>query len=422
MVMGWATVPLRALITPISQKNRPDLPLLSVVREKGVVLRDHDKSENHNVIPDDLSGYKVVRSGQFVINKMKAWQGSCGVSQYDGIVSPAYFVFDLQGVLSRFFNYAIRSKRFVDEFGRISSGVRVGQWDLSLEKLKYILFFLPPIDEQNQIVRFLDWKVSLINKLINSKKRQIALLQEQRDVVIQTVFDNLSAKTISCRHIAIFQNGISESGNFFVDGDYPFVNYSDVYKNDILPNLVKGTAKSNAKQQVVYSVLEGDIFFTRTSEILDEVGLTSVCFETIEKAVFSGFLIRMRPKHGMLDKNYSRYYFRSKNVRDYFTKEMNSVIRASLGQNLLKNLPVILPALSEQKAIAEKLDHETSAFDKLTATIEKEITLLQEFRTRLISDIVTGVIEVKEIIIPKHDVVEETASEVEEEPEGKTEE
>jgi type I restriction enzyme S subunit len=366
MVMGWATVPLRALITPISQKNRPDLPLLSVVREKGVVFRDHDKSENHNVIPDDLSGYKVVRSGQFVINKMKAWQGSCGVSQYDGIVSPAYFVFDLQGVLPRFFNYAIRSKRFVDEFGRISSGVRVGQWDLSLEKLKYILFFLPPIAEQDQIVRFLDWKVSQIDKLINAKKRQIALLNEMKQVIIQDTFDSLSTRAVPCRHLAMFQNGISESGDFFIDGEYPFVNYSDVYKNDILPRFLEGTAKSNPKQQAVYSVLEGDIFFTRTSETLDEVGLTSVCFETIEKAVFSGFLIRMRPKQGVLEKNYSKYYFRSKNVRDYFTREMNSVIRASLGQNLLKNLPVILPALSEQKAIAERLDHDTRAFDKLT--------------------------------------------------------
>jgi type I restriction enzyme S subunit len=258
-------------------------------------------------------------------------------------------------------------------------------------------------------VRFLDWKVSRINKLISAKKKQIVLLQEQREVVVQTVFDNISAKTLPCRHLATFQNGISESGSYFVDGNHPFVNYSDVYKNDVLPSFVCGTAKSNEKQQTVYSVQEGDVFFTRTSETLDEVGLTSICFETLEKAVFSGFLIRMRPKQGILDKNYSRYYFRSKKVRDYFTKEMNSVIRASLGQNVLKNLPVVLPALSEQRAIANRLGNKINTFDKLTFAIAKEISLLLEYRTRLISDVVTGKIDVRGVAIPEYETVEEAA-------------
>jgi type I restriction enzyme S subunit len=271
--------------------------------------------------------------------------------------------------------------------------------------MKTIYLPLPPRNEQDQIVRFLDWKVSQINKLINAKKKQIGLFVEQKQVVIQDVFDLLSARMVPCRHLAMFQNGISESGDFFVDGEYPFVNYSDVYKNDILPNFVERTAKSNQKQQTTYSVIEGDIFFTRTSETLDEVGLASVCFETIENAIFSGFLIRMRPEQGVLDKNYSRYYFRSKNVRNYFTQEMNSVIRASLGQNLLKNLPVTLPALSEQKAIAERLDHDTSIFDKLTITIEREIILLQEYRTRLISDVVIGKIDVSGITVPENKAV-----------------
>ena len=78
------------------------MPLLSVVREQGVILRDvNDREGNHNFIPDDLSNYKVVNSGQFAMNKMKAWQGSFGVSEYNGIVSPAYFVFDVRNVHSK---------------------------------------------------------------------------------------------------------------------------------------------------------------------------------------------------------------------------------------------------------------------------------------------------------------------------------
>jgi len=82
----WETRKLRNILTGISERNRPDLPLLSVVREKGVILRDvTNRDENHNYIPDDLTNYKVVRQGQFAMNKMKAWQGSFGVSQHDSI-------------------------------------------------------------------------------------------------------------------------------------------------------------------------------------------------------------------------------------------------------------------------------------------------------------------------------------------------
>ena len=78
----WEVKKLRHVLKHVTERNRPDLPLLSVVREQGVILRDVDsKEENHNFIPDDLSNYKVVNSGQFAMNKMKAWQGSFGVSQ-----------------------------------------------------------------------------------------------------------------------------------------------------------------------------------------------------------------------------------------------------------------------------------------------------------------------------------------------------
>ena len=86
----WKVIRLRNILKSKAERDRPDLPLLSVVREKGVILRDsEDSEENHNVIPEDLSNYKVVREGQFAMNKMKAWQGSYGVSPYEGIVSPA---------------------------------------------------------------------------------------------------------------------------------------------------------------------------------------------------------------------------------------------------------------------------------------------------------------------------------------------
>ena len=100
----WEARRLRNILTGTNERNRSDLPLLSVVRERGVILRDvTNMEENHNFIPDDLSNYKVVKGGQFAMNKMKAWQGSYGISKHDGIVSPAYFVFQVQGVSGDYF-------------------------------------------------------------------------------------------------------------------------------------------------------------------------------------------------------------------------------------------------------------------------------------------------------------------------------
>ena len=113
----WEVLKLRQVLRRHTERKRPDLPLLSVVREQGVIVRDTRSSdENHNYIPDDLSDYKVVRAGQFVINKMKAWQGSYGVSCHDGIVSPAYFVFDVFGLRGDFFHAAIRSRAYIPAF------------------------------------------------------------------------------------------------------------------------------------------------------------------------------------------------------------------------------------------------------------------------------------------------------------------
>lgn len=91
----WDVTSLGVCLKAYSEKNRSDLPLLSITRELGVIERDiEDQESNHNFIPDDLSGYKVLKKGQFGMNKMKAWQGSYGVSKFTGIVSPAYFIFD----------------------------------------------------------------------------------------------------------------------------------------------------------------------------------------------------------------------------------------------------------------------------------------------------------------------------------------
>ena len=170
----WNVKSLRAYLRLVSEKNHPKATLLSVTREQGVIVRDvESKEENHNFIPEDLSGYKYVHKGQFVINKMKAWQGSYGVSLYDGIVSPAYYVCDLDFPDKEYFSLAIRSKTYVDFFACWSKGIRVGQWDLEPIALKSVPFLEPPVKEMHEIVDYVKDKTKKIDTMIDAFTAEI---------------------------------------------------------------------------------------------------------------------------------------------------------------------------------------------------------------------------------------------------------
>ena len=184
----WDIVKLRQILSSISVKNHPELPLLSVVREQGVIIRDvEDQSSNRNYVPDDLSGYKVVKKGQFAMNKMKAWQGSYGVSDYTGIVSPAYFIFDIRFDNLEYFHNAIRSKVYVNFFAQASDGIRPGQWDLQIDKMKEIPFIVPPAGEQIKIVEFIKESQQKHESAIDVLTKEVDALEEMKTHLISDV-------------------------------------------------------------------------------------------------------------------------------------------------------------------------------------------------------------------------------------------
>jgi len=195
----WEITKLGKCLSPVSMNNQPNLPLLSITRELGVIVRDVENQEsNHNFIPDDLSNYKVIKVGQFGMNKMKAWQGSYGVSQHTGIVSPAYFIFEFtKDIHPDFFNIAIRSKLYVSFFGSASDGVRIGQWDLSKTRMKAIPFILPSLEEQITIVNGLDKKTAQIAEAIAKQREQIEKLKEYKAALINSAVTGKIKVTMS---------------------------------------------------------------------------------------------------------------------------------------------------------------------------------------------------------------------------------
>ena len=172
------------------RRNEPRKPInkeikvLSVYREYGVIPKD-SRDDNHNVTSEDTSKYKFVKKGDLVINKMKAWQGSLAVSDYEGIVSPAYFIYEFTDnqYNKKYFHYLIRGC-YKDEFRRISGGIREGQWDLSAVEFAKTLILIPTIEEQNKIVEYIDDVIEKTDAIIADKKQQLETLEQYKKSLI----------------------------------------------------------------------------------------------------------------------------------------------------------------------------------------------------------------------------------------------
>lgn len=430
----WKLQKINALFTERKKKvSDKDYKPLSVTKKGILPQLEHAAKSN------DSDNRKLVKKGDFVINSRSDRKGSCGVSRLDGSVSLINIVLTPSNELnSEYIHYLLRNYRFSEEYYRNGRGIVADLWTTRYSEMRTILFPVPPRAEQDQIVRFLDWKVSEINRLIGIKKNQINGYREyEKKVINDKVLYGLQEaplresgnhwvgkiptnwKIIKLGKFCSFQNGISESGNFFTSGT-PFVGYSDVYKHLELPKYVKGVAKANEQQQEIFSVRKGDIFFTRTSESIEEIGMAAVCKHTIKDAVFSGFLIRCRPRMPLINEDYMKYYLQIPAVRNHFSSMMNIVIRASLGQNLLKQMPVVVPPLKEQKEIAEFLDAMHERFLRLITTNEEEISMLEELRSTLISDVVTGKIDVRNIPVPAYEHVDDMVADGGEGNDGET--
>ena len=291
------------------------------------------------------------------------------------------------------------------------------QPNISMKQIQDFIIPLPPKETQQKIAAYLDSKSSKIEETIQNQQQVIEKLkaykqsliteavtgkikiqngkacgkyEEYKDSGVEylgSIPKNWNVKRL--RYIGKCKNGISKGGEFFGSG-YPFVSYGDVYNNLVLPEIVTGLIDSTPEEQENYSVKTGDIFFTRTSETIEEVGFTSVCLKTIKNATFAGFVIRVRPFTDDLLPDFSKYYFSSDAHRRFFVKEMNLVTRASLGQGLLKRLPVLLPSKDEQKNIADYLDKKCLVINNTIEKKHKLIEKLTEYKKSLIYECVTG--------------------------------
>lgn len=407
--VNWDLSKIGAVYEERNEKvSDADFPPLSVTKQ-GIVPQLETAAKTN-----DGENRKLIRKNDFVINSRSDRRGSCGISEYDGSCSLINTVLKpRRNMCNAYYSFVFRSECFADEFYRWGNGIVDDLWSTKWSNMKRIYIPAPSLKEQHRIADYLDRKCSQIDAIIARQQEVIEKLKAYKlSVITEAVTKGLNpdvpmkdsgvefigyipATWSICRlrNIGALQNGISKAGEFFGHG-FPFVSYGDVYKNFSLPLQVNGLIDSTEEERKNYSVHSGDVFFTRTSETIEEVGFSSVCENTIPNATFAGFLIRVRPYNDDLVPKFAKYYFRSNHHRYYLVKQMNLVTRASLGQDLLKSMPVLLPPKEEQICIAEYLDKKCNAIDDSIKHKQNIIDKLTNYKKSLIYEVVTGKKEV----------------------------
>lgn len=435
----WELLPMYALAKEKSICNCVELPLLSVYLDVGVIPFSQKAEKRTNTTSKDLSKYQRVDPGDFVLNNQQAWRGSVGVSFHTGIVSPAYIVLNMNDLLgSRYANYLLRSKVMVDQYLINSKSVGSIQRNIYWASLKRIRVPVPPQDEQNQIVRFLDWKVSSIHKLIANYKQEIALLEEMKmrlidNTVIKGKHDSRLIHNDDIRwdidypehwriqHIResfSFRKGLSITKANLEETGIAVISYGQVHskKNSgvgLNEELIRYVNESYLTTNRSCLVEKGDFIFADTSE--DVTGCGNCVYIDCDDIIFAGYHSIIAHPDGSTNNKYLAYLFKSPTWRCQIRKKVNGVKVYSITQKILKDTFILVPPIAEQREIVLYLDGICTKIDAMIRKTEEKIMGLQNLKNRLVADTVTGKIDVRGIAIPEYEFVDEETDSADEE-------
>ena len=383
-------------------KNPGNVEVLSVYREYGVIPKN-SRDDNHNITSEDTSKYKYVKKGDLVINKMKAWQGSMGVSEYEGIVSPAYFIYNFTDnyLDKKYFHFLIRNC-YKDEFRRISGGIREGQWDLSADLFADELVLVPPIKEQIKIVEFLNTKCAEIDTLYSDIEKQIDILEEyKKSIITEAVTKGLDPdvemKDSGIEWIGMIpknwnvdkikyhlkRNEPKNPGNVEVLSVYR--EYGVIPKNsrDDNHNI---TSEDTSKYKYVK---KGDLVINKMKAWQGSMGVSE--YEGIVSPAY--FIYNFTDNY--LDKKYFHFLIRNC-YKDEFRRISGGIREGQwdLSADLFAKESVLIPPKKEQIKIVEYLNTKCAEIDDVIVDKKKQLETLEQYKKSLIYEYVTGKKEV----------------------------
>lgn len=401
---GWEVSQLKYATRWKSEKGCPDAPVLSLYRDFGVVPKD-SRNDNHNVTSLDTSNYKVVDIGDLVINKMKAWQGSMAVSDYRGIVSPAYHVCSITSnkVNKRYLHHLLRNPAYLPEYVRLSTGMRIGQWDLGFDDFKNISFLIPPFDEQAKIADYLDNGCTSLDSILDKTHSSIEAYKKLKQAVItQAVTKGVRGKremkdsgvewiseipanwTVK-RGKQLF----SETNERSETGSEELLTVSHI--TGVTPRSQKNVNMFKSESLVGYKICHnGDLAANTMWMWQGAIGVSK----------FHGVI---SPSYNTYRQKTNDYYFeyldfllRIRPLIDAYTIHSTGITlsRLRLYPDSFLSLYFIVPPITEQKEIADYLDTKCAEIDRLIAKKEQLVKELESYKKSLIYEVVTGKREV----------------------------
>ncbi|WP_120077125.1 restriction endonuclease subunit S [Aurantiacibacter odishensis] len=389
---SWSSIPFGMMFRRIKRTGHGEEELLSVYRDYGVI-RKSDRDDNFNNASDDLSSYQLVEPGDLAMNKMKAWQGSLGVSDLRGIVSPAYFVFSPRKQFHPpFMHYLLRSPPYAAGYMTISKGIRINQWDVDPDHLTSLPVLFPSSAEQEAIAGFLDRETVKIDALVAEQEQLIALLKEKRQAVIShAVTKGLDPDA------PMKDSGIEWLGEIPAHWTLPAVwmlfrmgrgrvlSHDDIAGNPgPYPVYSSQTENDGVMGHIGSFDFDGD-FLTWTTD----GARAGTVFRRSGRFNCTNVCGTLEPQKD-IDLDFCQAAL-SQATRYFVRQDINP----KLMNNVVSGIRVQVPPLAEQKAILSHVREVTGGYIEVIRAAEQAIDLLKERRSALISAAVTGKIDVR---------------------------
>lgn len=395
---------------------RPIDEIVTAFRDGQVTLR-----KNRRVVgfteADKEHGYQGVRIGDLVIHEMDAFAGAIGISDSDGKSTPVYSVCTPKGrhiANSRFFMYFLRDIARAGYIQSLAKGIRERSTDFRFNDFGNILLPLPSIEYQNKAVDFLDIELLKIDELIKKQEYLIKLLKEKRHALISYAVTKGITKNVkmkdSCiqhlgeipatweivklKHIAkILPSNVDKKS---IDGESSILlcNYVDVYRNESIDSTIDFMRATATNDQInKFTLIKNDILITKDSEDPFDIGIPSIVSETLENVICGYHLAIIRCSNDVFS-TYLKRVIESSFVKYYFATNANGLTRYGLGSYAIKNLQIPLPPEEESAAIGKFLDEKCNKIDQTISISLKMIEILKEKKQSIISNVVTGKINV----------------------------
>jgi type I restriction enzyme S subunit len=405
------------LFGPRRETGFPDLPILEVSIRTGVRIRNMENGARKQEMAD-RSKYQRAARGDIAYNMMRMWQGAVGIAPEDGLVSPAYVVArPFPEADAAYYAYLFRTSAYMREIETFSRGIVPDRNRLYWESFKQMPSLYPPLDEQRLIVRFLDWHGAQTAKLIRAKNQTIALLNEQKQAIVHHAVTRgldpaakLKPSDIPwlgdvpahwevrrLRNLAEMRVSNIDKKSFDDERPVRLCNYVDVYNNEVIhADIPFMEATASPAEIERFRLRIGDVIITKDSEDWKDIGVPALVATEADDLVCGYHLALLRP-NPRTDGAFLFWQLLSPHARRQFAVAANGVTRYGLSHGSIKELALLAPHLEEQRAIAAHLNDATSGIRSTVAGIHREIALVQEFRTRLIADVVTGKLDVRTV-------------------------